>query len=84
MVFGQMPAFARNRIASRANRMHFVVSQSGRVRECLADVFFLEVWQVRDDLCRCHPVRNKIDDVGDGDAKSADRRASRPRSTNQT
>jgi sirohydrochlorin ferrochelatase len=54
--------------------MDFILRQSSGVRERLANVFLLEVRQFLDDLCRCHPVRDKVDDVRDGDAKAADRR----------
>jgi hypothetical protein len=52
----------------------FVLRQRGRVGEGLADVFLFEIRELRDDLRRCHPVCDEVDDVGNGDPQPADRR----------
>jgi hypothetical protein len=51
----------------------FVLRQRRRVGERLADVFLFEVRELRDDLRRCQPVCDEVDDVGDGDSQPADR-----------
>lgn len=52
--------------------MNFVPGQRGRVGECLANVFLFQFRQLFDDLCGGHSVGDKVDNVSDGNAKSAD------------
>ena len=52
--------------------MNFVPGESGSVGERLANVVLFQIRQLLDNLCRRHPVGDKVDDVRDGDAKSAD------------
>lgn len=50
----------------------FILRQGGGVAERLANVFLLQVRQVRHNLCRRHAVGNKVDNVRDRDAKATD------------
>ena len=43
--------------------------------ERLADVLFLEIWMLGDDLRRRHAVRDEIHDMGDRYPQAAQRRA---------
>jgi hypothetical protein len=58
---------------SRAKRVQLVVSKGGGVSECLSNVGFFEIRQFSDDLRRRHAIRDQVDDVRDGNAKTADR-----------
>ena len=52
--------------------MEFVLCESSCVPERLTDILLLEIWEISDDLRRCHPVGYQVDDVGDRNPESAD------------
>ena len=58
-----------------ANGMQLVLCQGSCVGERLADVVWLEIRKVGDDLRGGHVVREQVDDVRDGNPKAANRRA---------
>ena len=61
-------------ITLRAKRVHFVVSKRRSIGERLAHIFLIQIRKVFNHLRGCHPVGDQIDNVGDRDAKAADRR----------
>ena len=58
-----------------AKRVDFVVGKRRSVGEGLTNIFFVQLWQVRDDLRGRHAVGDEIHHVRDGDAQAADRGA---------
>ena len=58
----------------RAKGVHFVVSKRRSIGERLAHILLVQVRKVFDHLRGCHPVGDQVDNVGDRDAKAADRR----------
>ena len=57
----------------RAKGVHFVASKRRSIGERLAHVLLVQVRKVFDHLRGCHPVGDQVDNVGDRDAKAADR-----------
>ena len=49
---------------SRAKRVKLIPRQRRGVRESLPNVFLVEVWEIGDDLRRCHAVGDEVDDIG--------------------
>ena len=59
----------------RAKRVEFVLGESCGVGEGLADILFVEVRRVGDDLRRCHAAGDEVDDVRDRDAQPTNGRS---------
>jgi len=57
--------------ASGSECVQLVLSQGGGIPEGLADVLFLEVGQFLHDLRRSQAVGNEVDNVSDGNPKTA-------------
>lgn len=55
--------------------MELILGERGRVGEGLADILLIEVWELLDDLCRRHAVRDEVDYVRHGNPKPTDGRA---------
>jgi hypothetical protein len=56
-----------------AKGVHFVVSKRRSIGERLAHILLVQVGKIFDYLRGCHPVGDQVDNVGDRDAKTADR-----------
>jgi hypothetical protein len=65
------PSIRQKTHASGSESVQLVLSQGGGMPEGLADVLFLEVGQFLHDLRRSHAVGNEVDNMGDGNPKTA-------------
>ena len=60
----------------RAKGVDFVVSKRRSIGERLAHILLVQIRKVFNHLRGCHPVGDQVDNMGDRDAKAADRRSS--------